>query len=106
MIKHNISGFITELNEPSTMEGETIETKIERILTSGEPITDGAPIIYMERKDGINPDYDVRTDRWDAAIDAMDVVAKSKIAKREEKLKKSDVNAESTQGTEPPKPAA
>ena len=33
-----------------TFEGETIETKVNRIVNNGEPIKDGAPIIYTERK--------------------------------------------------------
>lgn len=68
-------------------EGETIEQKVERILTNGEPITDGAPIIYQERGEGVSPSYDIRTDRFDHAIEAMDKVTASKKATREEALK-------------------
>ena len=64
------------------MEGEFIERKIERITANNEPISDGAEIIFQDRKDGVSPDYDVRTDRWEHAIEAMDVIAKTKIAKR------------------------
>lgn len=71
----------------NSYEGETIEQKVERIITNNEPITDGAPIIYQERDEGVAPSYDIRTDRMDMAIDAMDVVAASKLAKREERLK-------------------
>ena len=52
-------------------EGEYIEEKVRRIVESGEPIEDGAPIIYTERKDGVRPEYNIRTDRWDIAQDAM-----------------------------------
>ena len=30
-------------------EGETIETKVARIVQNKEPITDGAPMIYTEK---------------------------------------------------------
>lgn len=62
-------------------EGEFIEEKVRRITENGEPIEDSAPIIYTERKDGVNPAYDIRTDRWDIALEAMNTVnsAKSKI---------------------------
>ena len=63
----------------TTYEGETIETKVNRIVNNGEPITDGAPIIYTERKDGVLPEYDIRTDRWDITIDAMDKVNMDRI---------------------------
>lgn len=62
-------------------EGETIETKVRRIVDSKEPITDGAPIIYTEKKDGVLPQYNIRTDRWDMAIMAMDAVNRAKIAR-------------------------
>lgn len=32
-----------------TFEGETIEEKVERIVTNKEPISDGAPMIYTEK---------------------------------------------------------
>ena len=77
----------TTLKVNTSYQGETIEQKIYRILHNKEPITDGAPLIYTERKDGINPAYDIRTDRWELAIDAMDTVNKARIAKREERHK-------------------
>lgn len=64
-----------------TYEGESIENKVDRILDSKEPISDGAPIIYTEKKDGVLPQFDIRTDKWELAQDAMDKVNKAKIAK-------------------------
>lgn len=109
MIKYNIQhqkGSI--LRENAAYVGERIETKVARITNNNEPISDGAPIIYMERKDGIVPDYDIRTDRFDIAIEAMDKVAKTKISKRAEAVKPKENNelSSNTQGTEPGKPAA
>lgn len=72
-------------------EGETIEDKINRIVNNNEPITDGAPIIYTERKDGVLPEYDIRTDRWDIAITAMDKIHTDRIAKRENKADVAEV---------------
>ena len=66
-------------------EGETIEQKVRRIRTNKEPITDTTEMIYTERKEGVLPKYNIRTDRFEIAIDAMDRVSKSKRAKREEK---------------------
>lgn len=64
-------------------EGETIEEKMDRIVNNNEPISDGAPLIYTERKDGVMPEYDIRADKWDIAIDAMDKVAESNKMKRD-----------------------
>jgi len=63
--------------------GETIERKLQRVVQNKEPITDGAPLTYTDRKDGVQPQYDIRTDRFEIAIDAMDKVTKSHVAKRE-----------------------
>jgi hypothetical protein len=97
----------TSLKVNQSSEGETIEQKVERIVNNNEPITDGAPIMYTERKDGVPAGHDIRTDRWDVAIDAMDKVSKTYIAKREANIvemnkKKSGENggAETTQSTQ------
>jgi hypothetical protein len=75
----------TSLNSVETFEGETLEQKIDRILTHKEPIKDeGVALIYSERKKGVLPETNVRTDRWEVATDAMDKVSASKIAKRKE----------------------
>lgn len=67
--------------------GETIEQKMRRITQNKEPIQDGSPLIFTERKDGVRPEYDIRTDKWETAIEAMAHVDKSEKAKREERHK-------------------
>lgn len=64
----------TQIKGIESFEGEPIEHKVRRILNNGEPIGDGAPLIYEEKKDGVNPDHDIRTDRWEVATEAMDKV--------------------------------
>ena len=81
--------------------GERLEEKIQRITSNKEPIKDGAPLIYTERKNGVMPEYNVKTDRFEIAVIAMDAVAKSHLAKREARHNppKTDGGAESTQAT-------
>lgn len=62
-------------------EGESIENKVRRITENNEPITDGAPIIYTNRDDGVLPAYNIRTDRWEVAQAAMDAVNQANLAK-------------------------
>ena len=45
--KVNYASTTIEQNE--SVDGETLEIKMERIINNGEPIQDGAPIIYTER---------------------------------------------------------
>ena len=99
----------TTLKINQSVEGESIETKCERILSNKEPITDGAPITYTERKDGVLPGYNVRTDRFEVALEATTNISKSVDATRQSRMKvvKDDDQkggnisggAESTQGT-------
>jgi hypothetical protein len=76
----------TTIVQNDSTEGETIEQKIERIVNNGEPIKDGSPTYYTEREDGVLPEYNPRTDRFEVAIDAMDKVAKTQLAKRKKVL--------------------
>lgn len=62
-------------------EGESIENKVRRITENNEPITDGAPIIYTNREEGVLPAYNIRTDRWEIAQQAMDAVNQANLAK-------------------------
>ncbi len=82
--------YESKLKGIETMEGEPIEWKLERILNNKEPITDGAPEIFTERKDGVGAGYNIRTDRWELAVDAMDLVNKNREAKREAKAEKKE----------------
>jgi histidinol dehydrogenase len=67
-------------------EGETIEQKMNRIVNNKEPIKDGAPITYTERKDGVKPEHNIRTDRFEIALEATDNIAKSHLAKRKQTM--------------------
>lgn len=73
----------SQLKSVERVEGEPIEWKIERITSNNEPITDGAPEIYTDRADGVQAAYNIRTDRFEIAADAMDLVERNVTAKRE-----------------------
>ncbi len=99
MYKQNkYSNTNIELN--NSIQGETIEQKIERVTQNKEPIKDGAPLIYTERKDGVQAGYNIRTDRFEIAVEGMDKVHKSNLAKRENKAEMKIVKDEPIQGTE------
>lgn len=91
-------------------EGESIENKVRRITENNEPITDGAPIIYTNREDGVLPAYNIRTDRWEIAQQAMEAVNQANLAKSknygktkaedEKALDLKDMNSESNQSSQ------
>ena len=72
---NNFEGMI-EMIEP----GETLITKCQRILDEGEPLTDGAPMIYTPKQEGIRADCNIRTDKWELAMQAMDRVNAYKVS--------------------------
>lgn len=76
-------------------EAEPLEIKIEKVTQNAEPIDSTAPTIYTNRADGVQAGYNIRTDRWDVALDAMDKVSASHLAKRKEYLNKKDISTES-----------
>ena len=91
----------TGFNINESYEGETIEEKIERIVQNNEPITDGAPLIYTEKSEGVVPGYDIRTDRFDVAIEAMDKVTATNIAKGMAEAPKNKGEKEGESGETP-----
>lgn len=75
------------INNPDlTYQADPREVKLRKII-SGESnnMEDGVfPTIYTEKKDGVQPEYDIRTDRFEVAIDAIDKInqiAANQIAK-------------------------
>ena len=63
-------------------KGESIEEMLRRMRNSKEPIEAKARIEYTNRKDGVLPMYDIRTDRFDYAMNAADRVHATKFAQR------------------------
>lgn len=89
------TGFSTE-----TYEGESIEKKCARMIENNEPITDGAPLVYTERADGVRPEFNVRTDKWDIAQESMEKVSEAKRNKIKEKIAKGMPEKTKKPGTE------
>lgn len=79
------------LNE--TYKAEPREVKLRRILAGeSSDLEDNVfPIVYTNRDDGVMPAYDIRTDRFEVALEAVDKIGKAeaaKIAKRKESTNK------------------
>lgn len=96
----------TSIKRNEGYEGETIEERVERIINNKEGVEDQAPKIYTDRAEGVIPQYDVRNDPWDRAIEAKETIdtkayddRKKRIEEYHEKRKpKEDGKTEPTQG--------
>lgn len=61
-------------------EGETLIKKIQRIMDENEPLKDGAPLIYTPKQTGVRADCNIRTDKWEVAMKAMNRVNEYKLS--------------------------
>lgn len=60
------------------IEGESMEEKLRRLTITKEPIeVDMQPEIYQERKSGVDPFCDIRTDRFEMAQQASDTMSRT-----------------------------
>ena len=58
--------------------GQSIEEKMRRIVENKEPIEKAMPIIYTPSNEEVQPAYNIRTDKWEVAIDAMQRIYENK----------------------------
>lgn len=88
---------LIRINEPFH-EGRTIERQIAIAMLTNEPVDQSSPITFTKRSDGVLPDFDIRTDKWQLAQKAMTAVADkirlNRTQKLQEKLKTADTPAD------------
>lgn len=61
---------------------KSIEEELRDMINNGENPQDIPRMheaIYTDRKDGVIKEYNIRTDRWEVAQDAMETATKAKI---------------------------
>ena len=94
-------------------EAEPLEVKLRRKMKGGKVDEEEGErktwaIAYTEKKDGIKPEYDIRTDRFEIAREAMKTLEKGiqlsysnpNGAKGEEATKEETTTKETTEGDE------
>lgn len=91
----------SQMTSVKTVEGQTMETMVARFMNNQTDIERNQPLIYTERREGVLAGYDIRTDRFEIALEAMDKSSKSMSAKRESKLEivNDDPKGDDIQGT-------
>lgn len=81
-MKKGITYPVGRIKVDLTLEGESIEEKLRKMIAGKEPIQATAKIGYTERKDGVHKEYDIRTDRFELALAASSKVHASQYAAR------------------------
>ena len=92
----------TRITRKCADKGESIEEMLRRLTADKSPIPAEVPNIFTPYKDGIIPDYDIRADRFDVAMEAQDKFAASEIAKGSEMgdladIKGAEITTETTE---------
>lgn len=91
----------SQIKANTAFAGTTLENELKAYLQQGQTMDDVKRMhepIYTKRKDGVMPEYNIRTNRWEIAEQAMDKVNKAKKEKAEMQSKKR--NAQVTAKTE------
>lgn len=55
-------------------ETESMTQKLRKITETNQPIKEEMPTIYTEKKDGVMPAYDIRSDRFEIAREALEKI--------------------------------
>lgn len=87
------------------LDGQTIEVQIARAMSVNEPIDNSSPLQFTKRADGVLPDFDIRTDKWEISQRAMTAVADKIRQNRTKKLQdivKSNENVPAPQNAPTP----
>lgn len=56
----------------NTYSAESQIQKLRRVVENKEPIKNEAPTIYTPKSEGVMPEYDIRTDRFEIAREALE----------------------------------
>lgn len=85
----------TSIESNDSVEGETIEIRLERLLNNGDEVIESKELIYTRPEDGVVASFNIRHDHWDDAIEQASIMAEkrneldaAKLQKRTEILKK------------------
>lgn len=72
----------TQIKVVLDLKGESIEEMLRRMQDAHEPIQANAKLAYYDRKEGVLPFNDIRTDRFDYALQATNKMHASTYAQR------------------------
>lgn len=70
----------------ATYEAEGLEVKLRRVTETNEPLAGDIPTVYTKKTDGVLPAFDIRTDRFEIAREAMSKVQESEMTKEAQRM--------------------
>lgn len=98
-MRHKVIFPKTTIRGVKPTKGLTIEQKMEKLTLNNEPISEGDELIFTEANEGVAPEYDIRTSKWDVVVDAADKLKnRRELLKQQEAEKKQKEEAENKPG--------
>lgn len=94
-MKRNKVNFRRRIAGSKCVTGELLISKLSRAMNSGEPIEGGAQLASTERKDGVLPQYNIKTDRFEIALETFDKIAATHTAQRSNYINPKDISNDS-----------
>lgn len=92
----------TGMSVNTSYEAEHFHMKIRKMMENKEPIESITPLIYTPRKEGVIPQYDIRTDKFEIAMEARNSIDATITAKVKESVDvKEEPNKEPEKETKP-----
>lgn len=86
-----IKKYHSKIQRKPDEQGKSIEEEIRQATASKSPIESIAPEIYTPLKDGVLPQYDIRTDRQEIALEATEKMNKSEILHSDETPQNAEI---------------
>lgn len=90
MKNRKITNYNRQLQTTESFEGQSLEEKVYQAVNSNAPIEAVAPMVYTERKEGVRPDTNIRTDRFEIAQEAMTSIAEGIRVRRAKRIMGAD----------------
>ncbi len=84
----------TSIEVEITYSAETLEETIQRRLKNKEPMDDNIKLLYTPITEGVKSGFNIRSDRWDIALDAINKIEKSKTVTTLNVLPKEETKVE------------
>lgn len=81
---YSIKGFNSQIRRTADQKGKSLEEQIRLASTTKAPIESIAPEIYTPLKEGVLPQYNIRADRQEIALDLTEKYDKSKVMHSDE----------------------
>lgn len=75
-MRKKVTKWRTSLEINQSYQAEPLCQKLKKIINEKGKIDDSAPIVYTNKKDGVLPAYDIRTDRFEVARKGVEQLGK------------------------------